>query len=54
VIAAVLRSPHFGSGAELGATQHRYGLLCNQQIPQSALGSRTPLQVMTDWRKMRL
>ena len=31
---------------------HRYVLLYNQQPPQSALGSKTPLQAMKDWHKL--
>jgi hypothetical protein len=27
-------------------------LLYNQQLPQSALGSKTPLQAMKDWHKL--
>ena len=29
------------------------GGLPNQQLPQSALGSRTPLQAMKDWHKLK-
>ena len=43
-IEEVLQSHHFRSGEELETTLHRYVVLCNQQLPQSALGSRTPLQ----------
>jgi len=49
----VLQSHHFCSGEELGATLHRYVLLYNQQMPQSALKSRTPLQAMKEWHKMK-
>jgi len=52
-IAEVLQSHHFRSGAELETTLHRYVLLCNQQLPQSALGSKTPLQAMKDWHKLK-
>jgi len=31
-----------GSGEELDTTLHRYVWLYNQQLPQSALGSKTP------------
>jgi hypothetical protein len=44
----VLQSRRFRSGEELEATLHRYAWLYNQQLPQSALGSRTPLQAMKD------
>ena len=27
--------------------------LYNQQLPQSALGSKTPLQAMKDWHKLK-
>ena len=28
-------------------------LLYNQQLPQSALGTKTPLQAMKDWHKLK-
>ena len=53
-IEEVLQSHHFRSGEELETTLHRYVLLYNQQLPQSALASRTPLQAMKDWHKLKL
>jgi hypothetical protein len=44
----LLQSHHFQPGEELEATPHRCVWLYNQQLPQSALGSKTPLQVMKD------
>ena len=52
-IEEVLQSHHFRSGEELETTLHRYVLLYNQQLPQSALGSKTPLQAMKDWHKLK-
>ena len=49
----MLQSHHFRSGEELEATLHRYVLLYNQQLPQSALSSKTPLQAMKDWHKLK-
>jgi len=49
----VLQSHHFRSGEELETTLHRYAWLYNQQLPQSALGSKTPLQAMKDWHKIK-
>jgi transposase InsO family protein len=49
----VLHSHHFRSGEELDATLHRYVWLYNQQLPQSALGSKSPLQAMKDWHKLK-
>ena len=49
----VLQSHHFRSGEELDATLHRYVLLYNQQLPQSVLGSKTPLQAMKDCHKSK-
>jgi len=49
----VLQSHHFRSGEELEATLDRYVWLYNQQLPQSALGSKTPLQTMKDWHKLK-
>lgn len=31
----------------------RYATFYNQQLPQSALASKTPLQAMKDWHKVR-
>jgi hypothetical protein len=50
----VLQSYHFQSGEELEATLHRCAWLYNQQLPQSARGSRTHLQAMKDWHKLKL
>ena len=52
-IEEVLQSHHFRSGEELETTLHRYVALYNQQLPQSALGSKTPLQAMKDWHKLK-
>ena len=52
-IEEVLRSHHFRSGEELETALHRYVLLYNQQLPQSSLGSKTPLQAMKDWHKLK-
>ena len=52
-IEEVLHSHRFHSGEELETTLHRYVALYNQQLPQSALGSKTPLQAMKDWHKLR-
>jgi hypothetical protein len=49
----VLQSHHFRSGEELDATLHRYVWLYNQQLPQSALGSKTPLQATKDWHTLK-
>ncbi len=53
-IEEVLQSHHFRSGEERETTLHRYVWLCNQQLPQSALGSRSPLQAMKEWHKLKL
>ena len=42
-IEEVFPSHHFRSGEELATTLHRYVWLYNRQLPQSALGSKTPL-----------
>jgi len=39
--------------APLETTLHRYVWLYNQQLPQSALGSKSPLQAMKDWHKIK-
>jgi hypothetical protein len=52
-IEEVPQSHHFRSGEELENTPHRYAWPYNQQLPQPALGSKTPLQAMKDWHKLR-
>ena len=52
-ITEVLQSHHFRSGEELETTLHRYVRLYNQQLPQAALASRTPLQAIKDWHKLK-
>jgi transposase InsO family protein len=52
-IEEVLQSHHFRSGEELETTLHSYVWLYNQQLPQSALGSKSPLQAMKDWHKIK-
>jgi hypothetical protein len=52
-IEEVLQSHHFRSGEELETTLHRYVWLYNQQLPQSALGSKPPFQAMKDWHKLK-
>ncbi len=42
----VLQSHHFVSGEDLAQTLYRYVLLYNQQLPQSTLRSKTPLDAM--------
>jgi transposase InsO family protein len=49
----VLQSHRFQSGEDLEQTILRYVALYNSQLPQSALASRTPLQAMKDWHKLR-
>lgn len=49
----MLQSHHFRSGEELETRLHRYVALYNEQLPQSALGSKTPLQTLKDWHKLK-
>ena len=49
----VLQGHHFKSGEDLAQTLERYVWLYNQQLPQSVLGSKTPLQAMKDWYKLK-
>ena len=49
----ILQSHRFQSGEDLEQTILRYITLYNQQLPQAALASRTPLQAMKDWHKLR-
>ncbi len=48
-IEEVLQSHHFQSGEQLETTLHRYVVLHNQKLPQTAQISKTPLQAMKDW-----
>ena len=52
-IEQVPQSHHFRSGEELETTPHRHVCLYNQQLPQSAMGSKTPLQAMKDRHKLK-
>ncbi len=53
-IEEVLQSHPFRSGEVLEATLLRYVWLYTQPLPQSALGSKTPLQALKGWRKLKL
>ncbi len=48
-ISDVLRTNRFDSALDLEQTPMRYVHPYNTQLPQSALGSRTPMQAMKDW-----
>jgi len=50
-ISDILKTHHFHSGEDLRATLHRYVALYNHQLPQAALGGKTPLQAMKEWFK---
>jgi transposase InsO family protein len=52
-IEEVLQSHHVRSGEHLETTLHRTVRLYNQQLPQSALGSKSPLQAMKDWHRLK-
>jgi hypothetical protein len=49
--ADVLKTNRFHSALDLEQTLMRYLALYNTQLPQSVLGSRTPMQAMKDWHK---
>ena len=48
-VADVLKTHRFHSGEDLQHTLLRYAWLYNQQLPQSALKCKTPVQAMKDW-----
>jgi hypothetical protein len=48
-----LQGDHVRSGEDPEATLHRYARLYNQQLPQSALRSTSPLQAMQDWHTLK-
>ena len=49
----MLQSPHVRSGEGLETTLHRYLALYSRQLPQSALGCKTPLQAIKDRHKLK-
>ena len=50
-ISEVLATHRFDSQDDLETTIKRYSHLHNHHIPQEALGQRTPIQTMKDWRQ---
>jgi len=52
-IADILKTHHFNSSDDLEKTLLRYVALYNQQLPQSALHSKTPWQEMKRWYQAR-
>jgi len=52
-ISDVLKTNRFDSALELEQTLMRYVHLYNTPLPQSALGSRTPMQAMKNWHKLK-
>jgi hypothetical protein len=52
-IGDVLQGHHVRSGEDSAATLHGYVWLYNQQLPQSASGSTSPLQSMQDWHALK-
>ena len=50
-ISDVLKTNRFDSALDLEQTLMRYVHLYNTQLPQSALGSRTPMKTMKDWHQ---
>ena len=50
-ISDVSKTNRFDSTLDLEQTLLRHVVLYNTQLPQSALGSRTPMQAMKDWQK---
>ena len=48
-IADVLKTHRFNNAEDMAQTLMRYVALYNQQLPQSALLSKTPIQAMKQW-----
>ncbi len=48
-IADVLKTHRFNGREDMEQTLLRYVALYNHQLPQSALGSKTPMQAMKEW-----
>jgi hypothetical protein len=47
------QSHYIGSDEQLETTLHSYVLLYNQQLPKSAITSKTPLRSMKDWHTLK-
>jgi len=47
----VQKTNRFDGALDMKQTLMRCVYLCNTQLPQSALGSRTPKKAMKDWHK---
>tara|TARA_R110002126_G_scaffold89718_1_gene214228 strand:- start:764 stop:991 length:228 start_codon:yes stop_codon:yes gene_type:complete len=45
--------PPFPFWRRVGSHAAPFVLLYNQQLPQSALGSKAPLQAMKDWHRVK-
>ncbi len=52
-VADVLKTHRFNSREDMEQTLLRYVALYNHQLPQSALGSKTPMQAMKQWHQER-
>ncbi|ABM58193.1 DDE-type integrase/transposase/recombinase [Verminephrobacter eiseniae] len=50
-ITDVLKTHRFDSREDMEQTLLRYVALYNHQLPQSALGSKTPMQAMKEWHQ---
>ena len=48
-ISDILQTHHFNSSLDLEQTLLRYVALYNQQLPQTALRSKTPMQAIKEW-----
>jgi hypothetical protein len=48
-----LQGHHVRSGEEPEAALHRYARLYNQQLPKSALRSKSPSQALNDWHTLK-
>jgi transposase InsO family protein len=52
-ISDILATTRFRSRDDLQTTIQRYARLYNEHLPQRALGHRTPLQALRQWRQQR-
>ncbi len=52
-IADVLKTHRFNSREDMEQTLQRYVVLYNHQLPQSTMGSKTPMQAMKQWNQER-
>jgi transposase InsO family protein len=52
-ISELLQQTRFANAAELATTLQHYLKLYNHHIPQRAIGSKTPIQSLKEWQRLK-